>query len=143
LSGNVAADGQANVTIDLTSVNTGIELRDERMREMLFDTANFATAQVSVKVDPEAIAVMSPGDASEMAVTANLNLHGETREVPATVIVARSGEARLLVVSKEPVIVNASQFRLVEGVQALQEIAGLPSISLAVPVTFVLTFDMQ
>ncbi len=143
LTGNVAADGQANVTIDLTSVNTGIELRDERMREMLFDTANFATAQVSVKVDPAAIAAMSPGDSSEMAVTANLNLHGETREVPATVIVARSGESRLLVVSKEPVIVNASQFRLVEGVQALQEIAGLPSISLSVPVTFVLTFDMQ
>jgi hypothetical protein len=43
--------------------------------------------------------------------------------------------------SKKPVVVNAPEFKLAEGVEALREIAGLPSISLAVPVSFVLAFD--
>ena len=38
-------------------------------------------------------------------------------------------------------VVNAFQFQLEEGVEALREIAGLPSISLAVPVNFVFQFD--
>jgi len=39
------------------------------------------------------------------------------------------------------VVVNASLFNLADGVEALREIAGLPSISAAVPVSFVLSFD--
>lgn len=143
LSGNVDSAGQASISIDLASVNTGIELRDERMREMLFDTVNFATAAVAAKIDADAVAGLAPGESVAMAVTAMLTLHGETRELPLNLVVARLGDSRLLVVSKEPVIVNASQFRLAEGVQALQEIAGLPSISFAVPVSFVLSFDMK
>jgi hypothetical protein len=40
----------------------------------------------------------------------------------------------------KPIIVNAGSLNLVEGVEALRESAGLPSISKAVPVTFVLQF---
>ncbi|MED5420009.1 MAG: YceI family protein, partial [Pseudomonadota bacterium] len=42
-----------------------------------------------------------------------------------------------------PVIVNAWEFALGEGVEALRAIAGLDSISLAVPVSFVLAFDEE
>ncbi len=37
LSGSVRPDGQAMIEIDLTSLATGLELRDERMRSVLFD----------------------------------------------------------------------------------------------------------
>ena len=39
LSGSVGGDGHARVVIQLASVNTLIPIRDERMREMLFQTA--------------------------------------------------------------------------------------------------------
>jgi hypothetical protein len=39
-----------------------------------------------------------------------------------------------------PIVVSASQLNLQPGIEALREIAGLPSISYSVPVTFSLTF---
>jgi hypothetical protein len=41
----------------------------------------------------------------------------------------------------KPIIVMAESFDLINGVQALREVAGLPSISRAVPVTFQLMLE--
>ena len=143
LSGGVDDEGQVNITISLDSVDTGIELRDERMRGMLFDTENFAAATISAAVDTDTISAMSPGESSDMVIEGNLDLHGESRPLTMDVVVTRSGDNRLLVVSKKPVVVNAPEFKLGEGVEALRAIAGLPSISLAVPVSFVLAFERE
>ena len=143
LSGGVDDEGQVNITISLDSVDTGIELRDERMRGMSFDTENFAAATISAAVDTDAISAMSPGESSDMVIEGNLDLHGESRPLTMDVVVTRSGDSRLLVVSKKPVVVNAPEFKLGEGVEALRAIAGLPSISLAVPVSFVLAFERE
>lgn len=143
LSGGVNDEGQVNVSISLASVDTGIELRDDRMRGMLFDTDNYSAATVSAKVDTAAIGAMSPGESSDMVIEGNLDLHGESRPLTMDVVVTRSGDNRLLVVSKKPIVVNAPEFNLGEGVEALRAIAGLPSISLAVPVSFVLAFEKE
>ena len=42
--------------------------------------------------------------------------------------------------SIEPFIVNASQFDLSGGIEKLRELASLPSIATAIPVTFSLEF---
>ena len=141
LSGSITADGQVVIAIGLASVDTGIEIRDERMREMLFQTGDYGLATVSARVDPAEIERLHAGDSRRMVVEANLMLHGVSRPLPIELIVARSGESRLIVTSAKPVVVNAPEFDLGAGVEALREIAGLPSISLAVPVSFVLTFD--
>ena len=143
LSGGVDDEGQVTVSISLESVDTGIELRDDRMRGMLFDTENYAAATVSAKVDIEAVGAMAHGESADMVIEGNLDLHGESRPLTMDVVVTRSGDSRLLVVSKKPVVVNAPEFKLGEGVEALREIAGLPSISLAVPVNFVLAFERE
>jgi len=57
--------------------------------------------------------------------------------------VARVGDHSLLVTTNRPVIVNAWEFALGEGVEALRAIAGLDSISMGVPVSFVLAFDEE
>jgi hypothetical protein len=46
-----------------------------------------------------------------------------------------------MVSSRKPVIVNAASVDLADGIEALREVANLPSISKAVPVSFVLTFE--
>lgn len=141
LRGGVGDDGQVSVSIDLGSVDTNIELRDDRMREMLFDTAQYPTAEISAKVDAAAIDALEPGESTDMAVEAMLSLHGAERPLTMEVVVARTGDHSLLVTTKRPVIVNAPEFALGDGVEALRAIAGLDSISLAVPVSFVLAFD--
>lgn len=143
LSGGVDSNGNVNIMIGLASVDTGIELRDDRMRDLLFDTDYFGLATVSAKIDMKKLKNLVKGEFVRMAIESNVSLHGQSRPIPIEVVVAQSGESRLLVTSERPVVVNAPDFKLGEGVKALREIAGLPSISLAVPVSFVLAFDWQ
>ena len=141
LSGGMDANGEVSVSIGLASVDTGIEIRDDRMREMLFETGEYSAATISAKVDADQVDALSPGESVDMVVEGILELHGESRPLILEIVVARTGEAGLLVTSRKPVVINAPQFNLGEGVEALRAIAGLPSISLAVPVSFVLALD--
>ncbi len=141
ISGELSSGGKASVTIQLASVDTLIPLRDERMRELLFQTGIFPTASLSTDIDMDALNAIEPGDSMDMAANLTLELHGQQLSLAAEMIVARLGDHRLMVSSRKPVIVNAASVDLVNGIEALREIANLPSISKAVPVSFVLTFD--
>jgi len=143
LSGGVDSNGQASISISLASVDTGIELRDERMREMLFKTEQFASAEVTAKIDAATFADLKAGQSVDTTIEGVLELHGEMRPLVMDVVIARSGPSRMLVMSRKPIVINAPEFNLAEGVEALREIAGLPSISLAVPVSFILAFEQE
>jgi hypothetical protein len=140
LSGSVGSDGHARVVIQLASVNTLIPIRDERMREILFQTDLFPTAAVDARLDISRLNNMAVST-SEVLTTEILLSVGETSvPVTAELLVTRIAPDRVLVTPMKPIIVNAGTLNLAEGVEALREIAGLPSISKAVPVTFVLQF---
>ena len=141
ISGELSADGNATVTIQLASVDTLIPLRDERMRELLFQTDMFPTASLSADIDMDALNALEPGGSMDIATSLTLDLHGHQILIATEMIVARLGDHRLMVSSRKPVIVSAASVDLVSGIEALREIAGLPSISKAVPVSFVLTFN--
>ena len=51
LDGSISNNGDANVKIDLTSVASGIDVRDVRMRFLLFETYKFPNAEVTAKLD--------------------------------------------------------------------------------------------
>jgi len=70
-------------------------------------------------------------------------LHGVSKEMATEVRVVKLAKNRILAVSVNPIIVNADQYNLLEGVEKLREVANLPSISTAVPVTFSLIFKQQ
>ncbi len=129
------------MTIQLASVDTLIPLRDERMRELLFQTDMFPTASLSADIDMDALNALEPGGSMDIATSLMLDLHGHQILIATEMIVARLGDHRLMVSSRKPVIVSAASVDLVSGIEALREIAGLPSISKAVPVSFVLTFN--
>jgi hypothetical protein len=140
LSGSVGEDGHARVVIQLASVNTLIPIRDERMREILFQTALFPTATVDARLDIARLLQMAVST-SEVLTTEILLTVGEAQlPLTAELLITRIAPERVLVATLKPVIVNAGALALADGVEALREIAGLPSISKAVPVTFVLQF---
>jgi hypothetical protein len=56
---------------------------------------------------------------------------------------AKLDNATVMVASTQPLVIDAAKFGLSDGVEKLREIAGLDSISNAVPVTFVMTFVDQ
>jgi polyisoprenoid-binding protein YceI len=141
VTGGVDDTGNVTVSIALASVDTGIEIRDDRMREMLFDTENYSFAMMTAQVNMTMLDELAPGESKTMAVEGELALHGQSTPMTFEVVVARMSDGNLLVMSQKPVVVNAPLFNLSDGVEALREIAGLPSISAAVPVSFVLSFD--
>lgn len=141
LEGEVDADGNATIVIDLKTVDTAIEIRDERMREMLFETSTYPTATLAAVVDLGAVESIAVGATEVMTTEGQLGIHGTSVSLTIDMTVARLDENRVLAISRNPLVVNASQVGLLAGVEKLREIAGLPSISPAVPVNFMLAFE--
>lgn len=140
LSGFASHVGKARIEIDVASLDTQIAIRDERMRELLFRTADFPSASIDADIDPNLFAAIEPGATEDVDLAGTLTLVGQSLEVPMALRVMRLTDQRVVVVPRRPILVQAGSLGLVAGVEQLREIAGLPSISNAVPVTFILTF---
>jgi len=140
VSGQIDDAGQAEVDVMLDSVETLIPIRNERMREMLFKTSQYQKATLTAKVDPAQIDAMQPGELATVVAESALTLHGESQPLTLEMQVAKLDVDTLMAASTKPVILDANNFGLGDGVDKLREIAGLESISDAVPVTFVMTF---
>jgi polyisoprenoid-binding protein YceI len=136
LRGGISDTGTATLEIDLTSVDTKVEIRDQRMNEYFFETDKFATATATLELGDEGV---KPGTHD---VIAKLNLHGVEQEVPAKVMVMEAGDT-VTVLTVAPVVINSSDFGLDAGIDMLKKLAQLDSINKAVPVTFLLTFSKQ
>lgn len=143
ISGDISAAGVATLTIDLNTVNTGVALRDERMRDLLFQTVNFPSATVTVAVPTTLISSLAVGQSAVTDISASLNLHGVTGTITTKVSVQKLSSSRVLVQSLSPILVKAGDYTLTDGVEALRAAVGIASISAAVPVDFALVFDAR
>lgn len=141
LSGSVTKSGQLLLNVDLASVDTKVSVRDERMREMLFETVQYPRAKLTALLERSVLQGLKVGESKVVNTEATLELHGQRKQITVDALVVRPNETELVVVSLKPVIVNAADFGLTEGVEKLRAVVGLPSISLAVPVSFVLKFS--
>ena len=139
LEGQIDAAGNARISIDLSSVETGIAIRNERMQSMLFETGLYPQAAVSAAINTDALSAIAVGE--EMALDAQLTLalHGAETVISALLRVTRQADG-VRVSTLSPLIITAESVGLVAGVESLREIAGLPSISRTVPVTFSVKF---
>lgn len=141
LSGTVSADGTASLDIPLDAVETGIPIRNERMREFLFQTGLHPKATLTTRIDLAPFAGLAPGEQARVPLSGNLSLHGITAPIETEVTVTRAGRTRVVVASLDPVIVNAESFGLGSGIDELRKLAGLDSITADVPVSFQLSFE--
>ena len=140
LAGSVAADGTATLDIDLASVETGVDIRNERMREIFFAVTENPKASVTAKLDPAAFAGLTVGQSLTRPLKANVTIKGASSDVETEVLVTRVAEGRVTVVPTAPVIISTDMFELTDELGELRALAQLPSITPAVPVTFTLAF---
>lgn len=140
LTGTVASDGAARVEIDLASVNTGVEIRDERMREIFFQVADNPSAVVTAQLDPEQFAALEVGQVVVQPLSAKVAVKGMEADVEAQVQIARLADNRVIATTTKPIIITTDMFGLTDELGELRALAQLPSISPAVPVTFTLAF---
>jgi polyisoprenoid-binding protein YceI len=141
LSGWLNDKGMAKVSIDLSSVSTGIEIRDQRLVTMFFDAEQYPEAIFSATIAPEFIENLSVGTSQSYPLVGELSLRGEQKVFTIDTIVSRIADRKIIVSSVKPVIMQVSDFGLTSGLAKLAEVAQLPSITGAVPVSFVLSFE--
>jgi hypothetical protein len=140
LRGSVGDDGKVQLQVPLETVDSGIPLRDERLRKQLFEIEKFASAQISAQLDIAPLLTLAAGAQMELRLPLTVTLHGHSQSYSSELLVTRLDDRRFQVVTLAPLLLNAEDFGLAAGIEALRQLAGLKTISLAVPVSAVLIF---
>lgn len=142
LQGKIAGT-KVTLSVDLSSVDTGIQIRDQRLRELFFTVAKFPTATVTLDIHKSDIYPMKPGQIKTLELDAEITLQGITQKKTVKLQVVELEKNKRLVFATQPVIINLKDFNLLKGLNTLREIAKLKSINAAIPVTFSLIFTKQ
>lgn len=140
VEGSLNSEGQASITVLLDSLETLIPIRNERMREHLFNTAEFSHATVTAAVDNAMFAALAVGEKWQGDIELLLSLHGKEQAFVQSLEVIRLANNQMQVNSVDPLLVNAADFDLLAGINKLAELANLPSITTTVPVSVSLVF---
>ena len=138
LSGTVDASGKADITIDLTSLETNIDIRNERMLEHVFRGAG--EAQLTAQLDMDDVKGLGVGEMAVVDVEGALSMLGVSTELDLEMLVVRLGETRVMAVSNDMVFVGTEELGVDAGIDKLMEIAKLPGITRTAPVTLRLVF---
>ena len=139
-SGTIGDDGGVRVVIDLDSVDTGVAIRDERVKEHAFAVARYPRATVSLSLPPAAWRDLAPGDTALHDLSAELELRGQVRAVGAKVRVTALGDGGLLVQTVEPILVDAKAYGMLDGFETLRALVGLFKIPTTIPVSLNMVF---
>ncbi|MEM9705986.1 MAG: YceI family protein [Pseudomonadota bacterium] len=140
VTGNVSPEGEVRLEIPLEAVETRVEIRNERMKSMFFDTQTYPKAILTATIPVDEYENLSVGERQPASIDGQLSLHGMLVDLSSEIFVSRLSDDKVVVETSEPVILDVVSFGLGDGLAALQEIAGLPSISPAVPVSASIVF---
>jgi polyisoprenoid-binding protein YceI len=139
LNGEFGPEGKVQVEIELGSIDSGIEIRDTRMREKLFLVDKFPTAKLTAQL-PDSVLTLAKGNSVLVTLPAELSIMGISKTISATVQVTRKADDGIVATSTQPILISAADFGLTSGIEILQTLAGLSGIGLTVPVNFNLVF---
>lgn len=140
ITGSVSESGAVELVVDLTSVETNIDIRNERMIEHVFKAAK--TATINAQIDMDALGALGVGDSKIMEVTGTVNVVGAEVELDAEMFVMRVSEDSAMVASNGLIFLDVEEAGLNAGVDKLMELAGLESITRSSPVTMRLMFTL-
>jgi len=136
LNGRVLENGQVSIEINLFSIDTLIEIRDQRMHEMLFALAPEAiyTAQIEI----QDLVGLEGGASIAKTIEGELQLHGFQQPLSIKTKITHLGNGRFQVEGSGQIDVDT--FGYAEGIEKLRTIAGLKAISTTVDFQLNLTF---
>ncbi len=140
LTGAVDGDGKAGLRVGMSSVESNIDKRNKRIREHLFEVVEYPEAIASLSLPAKLLEQLKVGESFTRSMNVRLDLHGQNRVVRAELYVLQLRPDVVEVSTSQPLIINAHEFGMQNGLLKLIELAGLKSIASEVPVTFRLRF---
>jgi len=138
--GAVDESGSASLRVKLDSVVTNDDLRNVRLRFLLFETYKFGEATVSAKIDPAALSSLTEENVAEVPLEFELDLHGFKQSFQAETVVTKLADNQVSVTSAEAVSIGTSLFDLDSGVKKLEDSSNMSIVPIAA-VSFELVFD--
>lgn len=100
----LAAGCRVEVRVDLASLDTGIGLRNQHMRENHLETERFPTADFRADSLVAPPAALVPGETAVLTLAGELSLHGVTRPLVTPISVTLAGDGAALDVHAEFVV---------------------------------------
>ncbi|WP_417454354.1 YceI family protein [Kiloniella sp.] len=142
LKGSVNAAGKAQIQVELSSVQTGIDIRDERLKEHVFKIASWPQATLTMDVDITSLTALKPGEMMVLEdVDTNVSIAGANSEITSSIVVTRLSSTRIMVQPDFIVMLDAEDFNLEAGVEVLRDLADLSSVATVVPVSYRFVFE--
>jgi len=141
LAGTIDGSGNADVKIDLTSIASGIDVRDVRMRFLLFETYKFPNAEVTAKIDMAKLQDLTLHIRDTYPLHFTVAMHGMTKDFDADVYVTRLSDKSVSVATAKPIVVKTDDFGLTAGLAKLMEAINGTSIVSAASFTLDLIFE--
>ena len=135
----VSEDGKVEIKIDLTSLETNIDIRNERMAEHVFK--GNAEATIVGEIDMDEVKEIAPGDTGLVDIEAVLMLAGLEVEIEAEMLVAPLSPNRVLVTTSDFIFVSTADLGIDEGVDMLMSLAKLPGITRTTPISVRMVFE--
>ena len=137
-SSHAMLDKQGNfkMMVDLNSVQTNIEIRDQRIKDWVFQTAQFAMAEITGKVDMNVIHQLQLGESISFKQPLMLHIHGKELPIEAHLSSQRTQADKIMVSTLSPVVLDTKAMDMSQGVMQLVEVMGLKTIVEQIPVSF-------
>jgi outer membrane protein OmpA-like peptidoglycan-associated protein len=123
----------------MDSVDTGIDLRNVRMRFLFFETFLFPETIITATLDPAIIADLTTRRRMSLDLPLSLTFHGVQKDIVAPVTVTLVTDDLVAVTSSGPILVAAADYNLTEGIAKLEEAANVdivPSGSVTFDILF-------
>lgn len=121
--GTIDQNGLATIRIGLDSVDTNVDLRNVRMRFLLFETFQFPEATINMQITPEMLENLTEVRHKIVTAPYAISLHGVTAQREAEVALTLLDNDTVLVTSGTPISVPAADYALADGIQKLEEAA--------------------
>ncbi|CZF85710.1 YceI family protein [Grimontia marina] len=138
IEGSVDASGNFSVAAPLSSISTGIPIRNQRLNDLFFDSNKFPTLKVEGQVSMEGLVKNSTQ--LQQAIPAKVTLFGNTKEVTLNMNIVKSGD-NIFAFTTKPVIISGATFGIPkENLEAVSATVGNIDISSTVPVNVSLVF---
>jgi outer membrane protein OmpA-like peptidoglycan-associated protein len=140
VEGGVSKDGDAVVKIDLASLETGIDIRNVRMRFLLFETFKFPYAVITAKLDKSKLQALATTNRVNYPLDLKVSMHGIDKQIQTEVWITRISDTTVSVATTKPIIVTAETFGFTENVAKLVDAVGGTMIAPGASITFDLVF---
>lgn len=122
----------ATLTVDLESYDSGLPLRNERVRHLFFNSDQPDLAKATFSSDGIAVEDVQKLRAEQklagVAVSGTLSFHGESHKMQTTLDIAYTGDARLSVKTSTPIAFKISDWQLADNLKAMMMACGHLSV---------------